>query len=70
MVQHGSNIRKSESELLLLIKKKIMDKSLATQLSVPNLSEGGSISKHYFLDLPEGHLFVHRLLVNNAFYYS
>lgn len=69
MVQHGSNIRKSESELLLLIKKK-MDKFLATQLSVPNLSEGGSISKHYFLDLPEGHLFVHRLLVNNAFYYS
>lgn len=47
-----------------------MDKFLATQLSVPNLSEGGSISKHYFLDLPEGHLFVHRLLVNNAFYYS
>lgn len=40
-----------------------MDKFLATQLSVPNLSEGGSISKHYFLDLPEGHLFIDYLLI-------
>lgn len=49
---------------------KNFDKFFTTQFSISKLSEGGSISKHYFLDLPEGHLFVNWLLVANVFYYS
>lgn len=53
-----------------MIVDKNFDKFLTTQFSIPNLSEGGSISKRYFLDLPEGYLFATWLLVSNLFYFS